>query len=110
MECFVSAVIASLLASADKLTEYKSAQAAAHSTCEQAIQFCCEERPKKKQLCSKQLHPYWRARHKFSIIDNLLLYGSCIVIPSSLQTETLIKIHTGHLGVQKCILQAKHVW
>ena len=105
MECFVSAVIASLPASADKLAKYKSAQPA-DSICQKVIQFCCEGWPE-QQPHSKQLHLYWGARHKFSIIEDLLLYGSCIIIPSSLQTETLMEIHTGHLGVQKCLLQAK---
>ena len=109
VKCFVSAVIATLPASANKQAEYKSAQAA-DSVCQHTIQFCCEGRLE-QQPRSKQLHPYWGARHKFLIIDNLLLYCSCIVIPSSLQTETLMKIHTGQLGVQKCLLQAKaSVW
>ena len=73
VECFVSAVIASLPASADKLVEYKSTQVA-DSICQQIIQFCCEGWPE-QQPRSKQLHPYWGARLKFFIIDNLLLYG-----------------------------------
>ena len=107
VKCFVSAVIATLPASANKQAEYKSAQAA-DSVCQHTIQFCCEGRLE-QQPRSKQLHPYWGARHKFLIIDNLLLYCSCIVIPSSLQTETLMKIHTGLLGVQKWLLWSKSV-
>ncbi len=35
-------------------------------------------------------------------MEDLLLYGSRIVIPKSLQAETLSKIHNGHQGFQKC--------
>ena len=56
MECFVSAVIASLPASADKPAKHNSAQAA-DFICQQVIQFCCEGWPK-QQPHSKQLHPY----------------------------------------------------
>ena len=54
VECVVSAVIASLPASADKLAEYKSAQAA-DCICQQVIQFCCEGWPE-QQPRSKQLY------------------------------------------------------
>ena len=32
----------------------------------------------------------------------LLLYNSRIVVPKSMQKETLQKIHAGHLGIKKC--------
>ena len=47
VKCFVSVVIASLPASADKLAEYKSAQAA-DFICQQVIQFCCEGCPEQQ--------------------------------------------------------------
>ena len=34
--------------------------------------------------------------------DGLLLYDACIVIPKSLQKETLQKIHQGHQGIERC--------
>ena len=36
-----------------------------------------------------------------TICDDLLLYNSRIVIPKPLQRETLQKIHSGHLGIEK---------
>ena len=43
--------------------------------------------------------------------NNLLLYGSRIVLPVALQKEALVKIHQGHQGVQRCYLRAMNsVW
>ena len=43
--------------------------------------------------------------------NNLLLYGSHIVVPAALQKEALVKIHQGHQGVQRCYLRAMNsVW
>ena len=44
-------------------------------------------------------------------MNNILLHGSRIVVPLSLQEQTLKKVHEGHLGVQKCLLRARvSVW
>ena len=48
------------------------------------------------------LLPYWHVRGDLTLHDNLLLYGSRIVVPKSLQATTLQKIHNGHQGIQKC--------
>ena len=43
--------------------------------------------------------------------DNLLLYGSRIVVPKALRAETLQKLHSGHQGVQRCRSRANDsVW
>ena len=43
--------------------------------------------------------------------NDLLLYGKPIVVPRSLQTFNLQKIHSGHLGIQHCRHRAGNaVW
>ena len=42
-------------------------------------------------------------RNEISIIKGLVLKGTRITVPSSLRKEGLQKIHTGHLGMEKCI-------
>ena len=56
----------------------------------------------RKKIIPLNLTPYWKARNSLTICNNLLLYNSCIVIPKSLQQETLQKIYSGHLGIEKC--------
>ena len=55
--------------------------------------------------------PYWKARGELTVHDGLLLYGRRIVVPKSLQRETLLKIYEGHQGMQRCHLPATSaVW
>ena len=43
--------------------------------------------------------------------EGLLLYGSRIVIPASLQQQILQKVHHGHQGIQRCRLRiSTSVW
>ena len=55
-----------------------------------------------KHLLPRSLKCYWTVRAELSLHEGLLLYGSCIVIPTSLQKQILQKIHHGHQGIQKC--------
>lgn len=48
---------------------------------------------------------------KLSVVDDLILYGTRVVIPESLQYEILMKIHHGHQGIQRCRLRvSSSVW
>ena len=48
---------------------------------------------------------------ELTIVDGLLLKGTRLVIPSSLQRQTLNQIHEGHQGINKCRERAKiSVW
>ena len=109
VDSFVNAVVSSLPDSTDTLSAYKTAQAG-DSICQKVIQYCQEGWPKQMSPL-KQLHPYWGAQHKFSVANGILLYGSRIVVPSSMQEATVKKTHAGHLGLQKCLQRAANsVW
>lgn len=41
-------------------------------------------------------------KHELSVTNGLLLRGYRLVIPQSLQSETLNKLHAGHQGIRKC--------
>ena len=105
----MDSTIASLPASPNTLSRYKKVQAG-DFICSQLYNYCKNGWPAKVSIDSS-LRPYWDVKHKLSIVDDLLLYNQRIVVPSSLQEETVDKIHSGHLGVQKCLLRAKNsVW
>lgn len=54
---------------------------------------------------------YYQYRQNFSVQDDLILYNSRILIPASLQKQTLMDLHKGHLGITKCRERAKQsVW
>ena len=46
------------------------------------------------------IHPYWSVRHDLTIQDGLLFKQDRVVIPSSLQSNILRKLHTAHRGTE----------
>ena len=108
-EEFVQAIISSIPATKDYLEQYRNAQSQ-DTICSKLIEFCRAGWPNHKQL-KGDLKKYWQFHSSFSTCDNLLLFGSRIVVPNSKQVETLQKIHQGHQGLQKCRLRvSKSVW
>jgi len=109
VEFFVGAVIAMFPASNNRLKAYLDAQTE-DTTCSTLKTYCLKGWPAKNKL-SPDIRPYWNIRSELSMGDNLLLCGCRIVVPKSLQKETIDKIHLGHLGMQKCQLRANAaVW
>ncbi|XP_044168232.1 uncharacterized protein K02A2.6-like [Acropora millepora] len=54
---------------------------------------------------------YWSTRGELTVVQNILLRGTRIVIPSSMRLEILDKIDEGHQGTAKCRERAKgSVW
>ena len=92
------------------LEEYRKGQDE-DGICSSVKEYCKQGWPKKRNL-ETQVIPFWKARGNLSLDPNgLLLYGSRIVVPVSLQRETLRKIHNGHQGIQRCRQRAKiSVW
>ena len=42
------------------------------------------------------MKPYWEVHGELSMHKELLLFGGCIVVPASMQQETLRKLYQGH--------------
>lgn len=64
-----------------------------------------------KRLLSSNLQAYYQHRLDFTIIDDLLVKESRIVVPKTLQSEVIHFIHQGHQGVAKCRRRAQaSVW
>lgn len=66
--------------------------------------------PKREEI-EPELIPYWRVRSFLTLKDELILYGSHIVIPTSLREEMMEKVHAGHQGIERCHLRVNSsVW
>ena len=64
--------------------------------------------PEKRVECpSSQLHPYWNYRDELTVFDGMILKGTRILIPNSLQSEVLNQLHYAHQGAEKCKLRVK---
>ena len=55
----------------------------------------------------KEIQPYWTFHEEMTIEDGLLLKGTHIIIPQTLLKEMIQLIHTGHLGLEKCLNRVK---
>ena len=106
----VVASVTHLPASKGKWNEYPKAQSD-DPVCSTVINYCQKGWPE-KSILSPDLIPYWKGRGNLTVAENsLLLYGKRIVVPVPLRRETLRRIHTGHQGIQWCILRANiSVW
>ena len=49
----------------------------------------------------QELYVFWIHRLNLSLVDGIIMNGTRIVIPKSLQAEYLKCLHTGHFGVSK---------
>ena len=102
VEIFIDSIAQQLPASSTKLQTYQKAQ---HDDpiCSQVI-GCCKSSWPQKHSIKADLKPYWQNRDKFSLCNDLLLFGSRIVVPKHLQHQTLEKIHHGHQGLTDAVL------
>ena len=105
-EAHISAVVSQLPASEDRLDIYRNAQAD-DPTCSQIMSYCANGWPERHRISGKLKH-YWQARHDLTIGEDLLLYQSRIVVPESLQHETLHKIHQGHQAFRGVASELQH--
>ena len=109
LEEFVDTITSMLPASSDRLEEYRTAQKA-DATCSMIRHYCKNGWPHKSRV-PDNLKQYCEIQSELSVCNDLLLRNSCIVVPKSLQKQTLEKIHHGHQGIQKCRSRANTaVW
>ena len=109
VEGHIAAVTEILPATKQQLDKYRHAQAADSDT-GALINYCKFGWPAKTKL-PPNLKSYWTVRGRLTLHDDLLLYGSRIVIPQGLRQETMQKIHQGHQGILKCRLRVESaVW
>ena len=67
--------------------------------------------PTHKQDAWLAAREFFGVRNELSVCDGLLLRGDRIVIPFSVRSEILERIHDGHMGIGKCRERANQaVW
>ena len=109
MTAHVASVITSLPASDTRLQQIIEAQEE-DPVCRQIKTYCSEGWPDKHSV-NDAMKPYWSSRGELTVVQNILLKGTRIVIPSSMRLQILDKIHEGHQGIAKCRERAKRsVW
>ena len=102
-------IFESLPASERKLEEIRFHQQD-DEVCRKLSEFCTEGWPDRTKL-NTTLLAYWPERGNITVQRGILMKDTRLVIWSSLQLDTLDKIHAGHQGIRKCQERArKSVW
>ena len=63
--------------------------------------------PQYRNQCPDNIAPFWNFRDEIVVFSGVLLKGNRVIIPKNMQAEILVKIHTGHQGIEKCRLRAR---
>lgn len=58
--------------------------------------------PSDKKKVEPVVMPYYRIKDEISVLGGILLRNHQILIPESLRSSILSKIHEGHMGIQRC--------
>ena len=109
VEAFVNVVMQGFPATDNRIEEIRQHQLE-DETCQELSKYAREGWPDKEYLKGMVRH-YWPYRAQITLVNNLLLYESRIVIPSALRQDVLEKLHEGHQGIVKCRRRAiQSVW
>ena len=63
--------------------------------------------PKEQTNCSECVQPYWNYRDEMTVQNGFILKGTRIVIRKKMKLNILERLHSGHLGQEKCKRRAR---
>lgn len=110
VELFVESVVQSIQDKSPVRLDRLRQEQASDGECVILLKYCEQGWPVKPKVAVNLLK-YWKHRGEFTVCDGLLLKGSRLVVPASLQGEVLGFIHEGHQGVNRCRARARDsVW
>ena len=101
IENYVDYVISSLPVTDTRLREIIDNQTK-DTVCRKLINYCENGWPERKSDLPEFMKTYWSIRGEITVNHGLLMKGSRIIIPSSMQADILSKIHGAHQGITKC--------
>lgn len=79
-------------------------------TCRTLCRYLREGWPGSTSM-SNVLRPYWQDRATLSVCRGVLMHGTRLVVPNSLQNRMLSLLHEGHQGIVRCRARAREsVW
>lgn len=62
-----------------------------------------------RKQCPPSIAEYWNYRDELSQMNGILFKGERIIVPAALRAEMLSRIHTGHMGMEKCKQRARDI-
>ncbi|KAJ0175476.1 hypothetical protein K1T71_008635 [Dendrolimus kikuchii] len=77
--------------------------------CNILIKYILNGWPKYKKDVNQKVQCHWEYRYGFEYVDGILFKDNLVFIPKELRGEMLVKIHEGHLGIDRCKRRARDV-
>ena len=109
VEAYIQTAVQNLPATEKRLEEIRVHQER-DDVCQKVKSFCTKGWPRKSEL-PERVKPFYSVSGELSILDEILMRGGRLVIPSDLQTEVLRQLHSSHQGISKCRERARQsVW
>ena len=65
--------------------------------------------PERKLMVDPVIREYWSIKDEINVQDQLPLRRERLIVPATLRTEMLQKIHENHLGIEKCKRRARDI-
>ena len=94
----------------EKVTQLKEATAQ-DSVLADLIDITKHGRPQENKMVAPQMRPYFHHRDEIVEADGLLFRGKRCIIPASLRSQVLKKIHYAHTGEEGCLrLAHEHIF
>ena len=105
MKYFIHSIISSLPVSNRKWNELKIETARDETLCQ--LKSYIENGWPKIKATERRVAPYRSIRDELSIHDGVVLKGSRIIVPTNMRKSIKVQLHTGHMGIEKCLNRAK---
>ena len=91
-----------------KLDMIRNETAADHSL-QQLRDVVLQGWPSQRSQTPHEIHPYWNIRDEISLYEGILYRGERIIVPTTMRSEMLERIHESHLGIETCKRRARDV-
>ena len=109
-EDYVSAV-EELLPCSSLLLQRLAKESMSDEDISRAIRMTRDGFPKRAKGVSEELASLIANKQELSVVNDVLWFRSRLVIPESMRLEMLRRLHTGHMGIDKCLKRAEScVW
>ena len=110
VEAYVSSVTKNLPLSQQKYIIYQR-ETAQDEVLVKVKKYIEEGWPRYKDQVTKDLYPFFDIQDELSTCSGLVMRGTRIVVPNSLQPDVIARLHDGHFGVNKSLARADEcVW
>lgn len=106
-DCEIS-VIGNLPVSVERLAEFKR-ETAKDPTLGILMRYVSDGWPERRDQVDPSVRQYWTFREEVSTYGGLLLKTERLIVPESMRAAMREKIHSSHLGVEKCQRRARDV-